>query len=81
MATNSKLTYNTALEELNCLVKDLQSDDIDVDALSKKVKRAAELIKFCKAKLRDTDEEVKRVLEDMDVDGIVCADDEEDAKS
>ena len=78
MARNSQLTYKDAIEELNCLVRDLQSDEIDVDQLSEKVKRAAVLIKFCKSKLRDTDEEVKKVLEELDVDSIACAPDEED---
>ena len=78
MARNSQLTYNQAIEELNCLVRDLQGDDIDVEQLSEKVKRAAVLIKFCKTKLRDTDEEVKKVLEDMDVEAIECAAEEED---
>ncbi|RYE38612.1 MAG: exodeoxyribonuclease VII small subunit, partial [Sphingobacteriales bacterium] len=67
-----------AIDELNCLVRDLQSDEIDVDQLSEKVKRASFLIKFCKGKLRDTDEEVKKVLEDMDVESIECATEEED---
>ena len=77
MARNSQLSYKEAIEELNCLVRDLQSDEIDVDQLSEKVKRAAVLIKLCKSKLRDTDEEVKKVLEDMDVEAIECATEEE----
>lgn len=78
MARSSQLTYSLAIEELNQLVQDLQGDDIDVDQLSEKVKRASFLIKFCKTKLRETDEEVKKVLEELDVDSIACAPDEED---
>ena len=78
MARSSQLNYSQAIEELNKLVQDLQGDDIDVDQLSEKVKRASFLIKFCKTKLRDTDEEVKKVLEELDVDSIACAPDEED---
>lgn len=77
MARNSQLNYKDAIEELNCLVRDMQSDEIDVDQLSEKVKRAAMLIKFCKTKLRETDEEVKKVLEDMDVESIECATEED----
>ena len=78
MARNSQLNYSQAIEELNKLVQDLQGDDIDVDQLSEKVKRASFLIKFCKTKLRDTDGEVKKVLEELDIDSIACAPDEED---
>jgi exodeoxyribonuclease VII small subunit len=36
---------------------------VDVDELSEKVKRAAELITFCQSRLRETDVQVKKVIE------------------
>ena len=40
---------------------------MDVDLLSEKVREATRLIKLCKEKLYKVDEEVKKVLEELDV--------------
>lgn len=61
MAEN-KLSYTQAVAELEAIVKDIENEDVEVDHLLEKVKRAAVLIKYCKDKLRDTEGEVKKVL-------------------
>ena len=43
--------YTEAFEELQEIVLEIEQGEISVDALSEKVKRAAVLIKICKAKL------------------------------
>lgn len=43
----------------------MQNENISVDVLSEKVKRASELLKFCHAKLRDTELEVGAVIKDL----------------
>jgi len=58
MTTN--LTYNKALGELEKIVKQIESEEIQLDALSEKIKRATELIEFCKTKLRTTEEEFEK---------------------
>ncbi|MEW6117489.1 MAG: exodeoxyribonuclease VII small subunit [Nitrospirota bacterium] len=66
MGRNKALTYSQALTELEEIVSEIEADDIDVDALAAKVKRAAELIHFCKGRLRDTENAVKKVLTETD---------------
>ncbi|HTZ17776.1 MAG TPA: exodeoxyribonuclease VII small subunit [Dissulfurispiraceae bacterium] len=61
-----ELTYNQAIAELEGIVGDIESEEVDVDALAEKVKRAAELIRFCKEKLRGTGAEVKKVLSEIE---------------
>lgn len=61
-----KLTYSSAITELEEIVNDIESGEVDVDVLTAKVKRASELIKFCKDNLRDTQKEVNKVLEGME---------------
>lgn len=61
-----KKTYEEAFEELQNIVKEIESGTISVDLLSEKVKRAGELIKFCKEKLFKTEEEVNEVLKQLD---------------
>jgi exodeoxyribonuclease VII small subunit len=59
---SDKLSYTTAFEELQKIVSEIEQGEISVDELSEKVKRAAQLIKICKAKLINTEEDVNRIL-------------------
>lgn len=61
-----KLTYTEAKKELETIVAAIESGEPDVDALTEKVKRASELIAFCKEKLTKTDEELQKLLDDID---------------
>ncbi|MBI2968791.1 MAG: exodeoxyribonuclease VII small subunit [Bacteroidetes bacterium] len=60
-----KLSYKSAHEELEKILEEIQSPDTDVDKLSGKIKRAGELIKFCKTKLRMAEEETKKIVDEM----------------
>jgi exodeoxyribonuclease VII small subunit len=64
--TNKKdSSYAEAFDELQSIMSALQNEEISVDLLSSKVKRASELLKFCHAKLRDTEMEVGQVIKDL----------------
>ncbi|HET9486707.1 MAG TPA: exodeoxyribonuclease VII small subunit [Chryseosolibacter sp.] len=58
--------YTQAFEELQHIVSEIEEGQISVDELSEKVKRAALLIKICKTKLSSTEEDVNRILKDLD---------------
>ncbi len=58
-------TYQQAVEELESIVNEIENEEISVDELSVKVKRASQLIRLCKTKLTKTEEEVSKVLEEM----------------
>lgn len=58
----NKLNYSKAFEELQQIVNNIEEGAIGVDELSDKVKRAAELIKICKARLTSTEEDVSKIL-------------------
>lgn len=66
MSRNKQLTYSLALTELEDIITEIESEEINVDILAEKVKRAAYLIKFCKGRLRNTEEEVKKVLSEIE---------------
>lgn len=57
-----ELTYDKAYQELQTIVDRLQSEEIGLDTLSKEVKRAAELVAFCKEKLRSIETEIDESL-------------------
>lgn len=59
----TEFSYDAAMQELQTLVGQLQNDQIGVDALAEKVRRAAELIRLCREKLRQTEDEVNAALE------------------
>lgn len=66
MTMEKKKTYEDAYEELQQIVKEIESGTISVDVLGDKVKRAGDLIRFCKEKLFKTEQEVNEVLKDID---------------
>ena len=61
-------SYKEAIEEIDSIVGEIENESIDIDALAEKVKRAAYLIKYCKTKLKNTDNEVKKVLKEFEKD-------------
>lgn len=65
MATK-KLSYTEAYNELNTILSKIESGELDVDDLSKQVKKASELLKVCKSKLYDTETEIEKILEDLE---------------
>ncbi len=64
--SKKRLTYDNALNELQNIVAEIEGEEISIDELSKKVKRAAELLKFCQNKLRQTEEDVNEILSQFD---------------
>jgi exodeoxyribonuclease VII small subunit len=73
-----KLTYSSAITEIEEIVSEIESGEVDVDLLTIKVKRASELIKFCKDNLRDTQKEVSKVLEGMETKEVEVDDEDKD---
>ena len=63
---NDKPNYAEAFEELQQIVSEIEEGHISVDELSEKVKRAALLINICKQKLASTEEDVNKILKDLD---------------
>ncbi|MCR6642109.1 MAG: exodeoxyribonuclease VII small subunit [Sporocytophaga sp.] len=61
-----KISYTEAFEELQLIVSEIEQGEISVDDLSDKVKRAAQLIKICKTKLNTTEEDVSKILKELE---------------
>jgi exodeoxyribonuclease VII small subunit len=61
-----KETYNKAIEKLRTIVAEIERGELDIDELSRKVKEASSLIQLCKEKLHKADEEVKKILEELE---------------
>jgi exodeoxyribonuclease VII small subunit len=60
-----EFSFNDAVEEIEKILHNIESGDLDIDKLSFEVKRAAELIKLCQKKLRSTEEEINSIFKDL----------------
>lgn len=60
------LSYSKAMKEIEEILKYIESQEVDVDVLVEKVKRATELIRFCKNKLKTAEEELHRTLIELE---------------
>lgn len=56
------INYEAAVQELEQIVRQMENDELDIDVLCEKLKRAQTLIKTCQDKLTKTDEEIKKLL-------------------
>lgn len=69
MDKKNTINYAEAVERLEAIMNEVQSGTVDIDKLSSLLKEADELMKFCRGKLYEVDEEVKAVLQRMN-DGV-----------
>lgn len=59
-------TYRDAIAELEVLLRRLETEQVDVDDLTTSAERAAELIRFCKQRLRSAEASLDRVFDALD---------------
>lgn len=51
--TDAPEGYAAALAELETILDELETDDLDVDVLAARVARAAALVRFCRARIEN----------------------------
>ncbi len=66
--TKKKQTYESAYAELQKILEAIQTKEVSLDALAAQLKRAKELILFCKEKLRAVESELEDVFDDDETD-------------
>lgn len=64
--TDEQLTYRRAIDELRAIHARLREDDVDIDTLLDDVKRAADLLAFCRSRLDSVGERLEEVLTDFE---------------
>jgi exodeoxyribonuclease VII small subunit len=64
--TDKKPTYKEAITEIEEILGLMESEELDVDDLSGKVKRVSELIRMCRKKLLQTEAEIEKVLKEIE---------------
>ena len=65
---NETLTYASAYAELERILSEIQNEEINLDEMTKAVRRAKELIQFCQARLRNLESEVAEIFSEGEDD-------------
>ena len=62
------IKYSEAVEELDRILSELESERVDVDDVAIKVKKAIELIKLCRERIEKTELEVIKIVKEFEKD-------------
>ncbi|MFV0316295.1 MAG: exodeoxyribonuclease VII small subunit [Microthrixaceae bacterium] len=63
----SELGFAGCIEELDRIVRGLETDAVDVDQLADTVTRAADLVEWCRSRLGDAETRLEEVLPRLDL--------------
>jgi exodeoxyribonuclease VII small subunit len=58
--------YADAVVELEAILGELEGDELDVDVLAERVRRASELIKVCRTRIARAQTDVDRIVTDLE---------------
>ena len=61
----TEFSFNASMAEIEEILKKIEDGEPDIDKLTAKVKRASELIKLCRKKLTETEDEIDTVFKDI----------------
>lgn len=63
MAKKTVLTYEEAMVQLEQIVRQVEQNELGIDQLVEQLKKATELVAYCKEKLYNTDKQIKNILD------------------
>jgi exodeoxyribonuclease VII small subunit len=55
--------FAEAMGELEAILRRIESEEVDVDALATELRRAAQLLEVCRAKIRRAEVEVTQIVQ------------------
>jgi exodeoxyribonuclease VII small subunit len=71
MTNNGEYSYSQAVARLEEIMQAIQSGSVEIDTLYRLLREADELIKFCRTRLYEVDEEVKMLLDSMNEESAI----------
>jgi exodeoxyribonuclease VII small subunit len=77
VSSDAEIGYAEAMAELDRILEELERDDLDVDMLAERVRRASELIKLCRGRIDRARTDVDRIVTDLESFGIAQPNGEE----
>jgi exodeoxyribonuclease VII small subunit len=60
--SKKQFIYKNSIAEIEEIINKLENEEIDLDNLSENVKRASELILKCKENLRQSEEDIEKII-------------------
>ncbi len=63
------MTYTKAVKQIEEILHKIENDEPDVDELTKLVREASDLIKYCKGRLFETEQEIEKILNEIRDEG------------
>jgi exodeoxyribonuclease VII small subunit len=66
MTIKKGLSYKEAINEIEETLQQIENEEPDVDQLSEKVKRLSALVTWCREKLHNTEEEIEKILKEIE---------------
>jgi exodeoxyribonuclease VII small subunit len=57
------------MAELEVILEELEGDDLDIDVLADRVKRASQLIALCRTRIARAQTDVDRIVVDLEENG------------
>ena len=66
MTKKEEFSYQDAITEIESILEKMENKELDVDVLSFQIKRVSQLIKLCREKLHKTEQEVEKILDEME---------------
>lgn len=63
---DAELDYSTAVAELDEILTELEDEALNVDILTERVKRASELISFCRERITSAKLGVEQIVADLE---------------
>ncbi len=60
-----EFSFSEAVNEIEKILRNIESGNLNIDILSTEVKRASELIRECQKKLKTTEDEINAIFKEM----------------
>lgn len=61
-----EITFAEATQQLDFLIKEIESGQFDMEQIMQKVEQSIELIKFCEEKIYKSEDKIKKMLVEIE---------------
>ncbi|HEY9542116.1 exodeoxyribonuclease VII small subunit [Prevotella sp.] len=58
-----EIKYEDAVKQLELIVDQMENNELDIDEMADRLKKAQKLLKLCKDRLTKADQEIKKILD------------------
>ena len=64
--TTENLSFGDAMEALEAILRRIEGDETDIDALADELQQAAQLLELCRGKIRKAEVEVTQIVQQLE---------------